>query len=378
LSTVTKTDIKYMKQALKLASCGLYTSYPNPAVGCVIVRDGKILGKGYHHKAGQPHAEVMALTDANFDVKGATAYVTLEPCSHYGRTPPCALKLVEMKVKKVVVAADDPNPKVNGKGFKILRDAGIEVVQHVLEKKALFQNRAFMKSITSPYPYISLKVGMSLDAKTAMFDGSSKWITNDKSRLKVQDLRAKSDCIITGCNTVIADNPKMNVRYEEFPKKKLDKIDKMFIRQPLKVILDTHAKLDINKYQIFKEGEVLLCRGTTDKEQYNMVRKLNEFVTEILLPIDEEHIDLHSLLLHLGALKIRRVFVEAGATLLSSFINQGLYDELYAFTAAKFVGGNGKSAFNVNDPVSLDKCQKLKLHKVKTFGTDVLLHYVKE
>ena len=123
---------------------------------------------------------------------------------------------------------------------------------------------------------------------------------------------------------------------------------------------------------------MLLCRGTTDKEQYNKVRKLNEFVTEILLPIDEEHIDLHSLLLHLGALKIRRVFVEAGATLLSSFINQGLYDELYAFTAAKFVGGNGKSAFNVNDPVSLDKCQKLKLHKVKTFGTDVLLHYVKE
>ena len=152
MSTVTKTDIKYMKQALKLASCGLYTSYPNPAVGCVIVRDGKILGKGYHHKAGQPHAEVMALTDANFDVKGATAYVTLEPCSHYGRTPPCALKLVEMKVKKVVVAADDPNPKVNGKGFKILRDAGIEVVEHVLGKKALFQNRAFMKSMSSPYP----------------------------------------------------------------------------------------------------------------------------------------------------------------------------------------------------------------------------------
>lgn len=207
MSQVSDTDKKFMMQALKLASCGLYTSYPNPAVGCVIVRDGKIIGRGYHHKAGCPHAEIMALQDASFDVEGATVYVTLEPCSHYGRTPPCALKLKELKVKRVVAAADDPNPKVNGKGFKILRDAGIEVTQHVLEKEALFQNRAFMKSITGPIPYVSVKVGMSLDGKTALKDGSSKWITGPESRQKVQDIRAKSDCIITGVNTVIADDP---------------------------------------------------------------------------------------------------------------------------------------------------------------------------
>ena len=224
-----------MMQALKLASCGLYTSYPNPAVGCVIVRDGKVIGEGYHHAAGQPHAEIMALADANYDVEGATVYVTLEPCSHYGRTPPCALKLVEMKVSKVVVAADDPNPKVNGRGFQILKEAGIEVVQHVLEKESLYQNRAFFKSIQGPYPYVSVKVAMSLDGKTALADGSSKWITGERSRQKVQDIRAKSDCIITGVNTVIADDPQLNVRYETLRKKYLKKIDREYIRQPLKV-----------------------------------------------------------------------------------------------------------------------------------------------
>lgn len=181
-------------QALKLASCGLYTSYPNPAVGCVIVRDGKIIGSGYHHKAGCPHAEIMALQDASFDVEGATVYVTLEPCSHYGRTPPCALKLKELKVKRVVAAADDPNPKVNGKGFKILRDAGIEVTQHVLEKEALFQNRAFMKSITGPIPYVSVKVGMSLDGKTALrmvqVNGSQVLNLVRKFRISEQNLTA--------------------------------------------------------------------------------------------------------------------------------------------------------------------------------------------
>ena len=376
MSQVLETDKKYMMQALKLASCGLYTSYPNPAVGCVIVRDGKIIGKGYHHKAGCPHAEIMALQDASFDVEGATVYVTLEPCSHYGRTPPCALKLVEMKVKRVVAAADDPNPKVNGKGFKILRDAGIEVTQHVLEKEALFQNRAFMKSITGPIPYVSVKVGMSLDCKTALKDGSSKWITGPQSRQKVQDIRAKSDCIITGVNTVIADDPSMSVRYNELKDKYYQKIDKEYLRQPLKVILDTNSNLDIAKYKIFKDGKVLLVNGTTDSEQVGTEKVVDEHVTRIFMPLRHDLIDLEYLLKYLGELKIRRVMVEAGSILTSAFINAGFCDELYLFMSGKVLGKDGRAAFNLENALSLDKCQEFTLYKTKKYGSDVLLHYL--
>lgn len=363
-------------QALKLASCGLYTSYPNPAVGCVIVRDGKIIGRGYHHKAGRPHAEIMALQDASFDVEGATVYVTLEPCSHYGRTPPCALKLKELKVKRVVAAADDPNPKVNGKGFKILRDAGIEVTQHVLEKEALFQNRAFMKSITGPIPYVSVKVGMSLDGKTALKDGSSKWITGPESRQKVQDIRAKSDCIITGVNTVIADDPLMSVRYDELKEKYYKKIDKEYLRQPLKVILDTNSSLNITKYRIFKEGKVLLVHGTTDSELLGTEKVVNEHVTRIFMPLRHDLIDLEYLLKYLGELKIRRVMVEAGSILTTAFINSGFCDELYLFMSGKVLGKDGRNAFNLENALSLDKCQEFTLYKTKKYGSDVLLHYL--
>lgn len=365
-----------MMQALKLASCGLYTSYPNPAVGCVIVRDGKVIGEGYHHAAGQPHAEIMALADANYDVEGATVYVTLEPCSHYGRTPPCALKLVEMKVSKVVVAADDPNPKVNGRGFQILKEAGIEVVQHVLEKESLYQNRAFFKSIQGPYPYVSVKVAMSLDGKTALADGSSKWITGERSRQKVQDIRAKSDCIITGVNTVIADDPQLNVRYETLRKKYLKKIDREYIRQPLKVILDTNSRLDIGRYRIFKEGSVLLVNGTTDSVLIGTVRRENENVTRIFMPIRDNYIDLEFLLKHLGSMNIRRVLVEAGAQLTSSFINSGFTDEIYAFISGKFMGKDGRNAFILDNALSMDRCQSYTLYKSKRYKDDVLLHYV--
>lgn len=376
MSQVDKTDIQYMMQALKLASCGLYTSYPNPAVGCVIVRDGKVIGEGYHHAAGQPHAEIMALADANYDVEGATVYVTLEPCSHYGRTPPCALKLVEMKVSKVVVAADDPNPKVNGRGFQILKEAGIEVVQHVLEKESLYQNRAFFKSIQGPYPYVSVKVAMSLDGKTALADGSSKWITGERSRQKVQDIRAKSDCIITGVNTVIADDPQLNVRYETLRKKYLKKIDREYIRQPLKVILDTNSRLDIGRYRIFKEGSVLLVNGTTDSVLIGTVRRENENVTRIFMPIRDNYIDLEFLLKHLGSMNIRRVLVEAGAQLTSSFINSGFTDEIYAFISGKFMGKDGRNAFILDNALSMDRCQSYTLYKSKRYKDDVLLHYV--
>lgn len=373
----SKQDEKYMMQALKLASCGLYTSYPNPAVGCVIVRDGKVIGKGFHHKAGEPHAEIMALTDAGFNAEGATAYVTLEPCSHYGRTPPCALRLIEQKVSRVVVAAGDPNPEVCGRGFKMLQDAGIEVVQHVLEDKAQFQNRAFMKSIISRHPYVTVKTGMSLDAKTALSNGQSKWITSEKSRQKVQDIRAKSDCILTTAATVMADDPRMNVRYETFSSKTLKKIDKKFIRQPLKVVIDSKNVLDVEKYQIFKEGRVLLVNATADTELYLKEEKVNDVVTRLYLPNKDGHVNLDDLLVSLGEIQIRRVMVEAGATLVSALLDLGFVDEIYAFVAPKFLGKGSRDAFVTAPCEDLGKCQHFRLHKVKTYGDDVLMHYLK-
>lgn len=368
-----------MKQAIKLASCGLYTSYPNPAVGCVIVRDGKVIGRGFHHKAGLPHAEIMALQDASFDVEGATVYVTLEPCSHYGRTPPCAKKLVECKVAKVVVACRDPNPKVSGRGFQILKDAGIEVVEHVLEKEALFSSRAFMKSIVKGIPYVAVKTGMSLDAKTALCNGKSKWITNNKSRAKVQDIRAKSDCIITSSNTVIADDPKLNVRYEELKEKYRKKIDFDCVRQPLKVVLDSNGKLDISKYQIFTSGHNLLVLASDNLEELNKETIINENVSSVyIIRSSDGHIDINALLEYLGTKQIRKVLVEAGSNLISAFLNANAVDEIYAFVAPKLLGERARDAFNTQNVLDLSVCREFNLHKTKRYGNDVLLHYLLE
>lgn len=390
MKTITRLDKMYMKQALRLASLGIYTAYPNPAVGCVIVRDGKIIGQGYHHKAGEPHAEVMAIRDAHEDVLGACVYVTLEPCSHYGRTPPCAQKLIDMQVKRVVICCRDPNPKVCGRGQKMLEEAGIEVVNGVYEKKGLMLNRAFMKAVTSGIPYVTLKVGMSLDAKSALSTLESKWITSVFSRSRVQDLRARCDCIITGSGTVIADDPSLNVRYAELPLKTKRKVDAKHLRQPLKVILDGQKRIDYSLYHLFAEGNNLLVRGTLDPSLYETLEPLNEHTSVLNMPYAKElpHADktaaehygiaLKPLLLYLGRLGIRNVLVEAGATLVSSFLDADLYDELYVFMAPKLLGMQSRSAFTTKEVSSLDKVQDMTLVKTSSLGDDVLLHYLKK
>lgn len=273
MSKEKHNDAYYLKMALAEAKKGRYTTSPNPAVGCVIVRDHKILGIGYHHCAGQAHAEVMALRDANYEVAGATCYVTLEPCSHYGRTPPCAQALIDAQVKKVVIGSTDPNPKVAGKGIKMLLDANIEVVkaQGKLNKECLKLNRAFFKSITTNRPFTILKYGMSLDGKVALSTNESKWITNEKARRDVQRLRLSSDVIITSYKTVIADNPKLNVRLEDLPKKILQGVDTTLIKQPLKVIVDSRASLlpnlsldDLAPYSLFTQGENYIVVGCNE------------------------------------------------------------------------------------------------------------------
>lgn len=272
------SDSYYLKMALAEAKKGRYTTSPNPAVGCVIVRNNKILGMGFHHCAGQPHAEIMALKAANYDVEGATCYVTLEPCSHHGRTPPCAQALIDAKVKKVVIGSTDPNPKVSGKGIKMLLDAHIDVIKATgkLNKECIKLNRAFFKSITSNRPFTILKYGMSLDGKVALSSNESKWITNDQCRADVQRLRLWSDAVITSYKTVLSDNPKLNVRLEDLPIKLLTGVDTTLIKQPIKVILDSKATLlpnkllsDLDPFAIFTTGENYIVVGSNEVAKSN-------------------------------------------------------------------------------------------------------------
>lgn len=269
-----QSDKHFMKLALKQARRGLYTTSPNPAVGCVIVRDGKVLGKGYHHQAGQPHAEIMAMRDAEErgnTICGATVYVTLEPCSHYGRTPPCAKALCEAHVKRVVIAMGDPNPKVSGRGIAMLEEAGIEVKVGVCEKQAQELNRAFLYSITHKRPWVFVKYGMSLDSKLALSSGESHWITGIDARADVQRLRLWSDAIITSHATVKSDNPRMNVRVRELPEDVRKKLDLDLIRQPRRVVIDSMGTLCAERnlrllepYSLFKDGENYIVVGCAE------------------------------------------------------------------------------------------------------------------
>ena len=265
------SDEFYMELALAEAKKGRYTTSPNPAVGCVIVRNGAILGMGYHHCAGQPHAEIMALRSANYEVEGATCYVTLEPCAHYGRTPPCARALVEAQVKRVVIGSTDPNPLVAGKGIAILEEAGIKVdlMSGKLKDKCLQLNRAFFKSVQTRKPWVFVKFGMSLDGKIALSTGESKWITNHDSRSDVQRLRLWADAIITSRTTVEADNPRMTVRVDDLPPAVSDGLDTSLIKQPIKLIIDSQAKLcrnrdkaNLDPYTIFSCGTNYIVVGT--------------------------------------------------------------------------------------------------------------------
>ena len=267
------SDEYYLEMALAEAQKGRFTTSPNPAVGCVIVRDSKILGMGYHHCAGQPHAEIMALRAADYQVNNATAYVTLEPCSHYGRTPPCAKALIDASISRVVIGSTDPNPKVSGRGIKMLEESGIEVkiASGKIAKKCVKLNRAFFKSIKSGRPFTILKYGMSLDGKVALSTGESKWITNNACRSDVQRLRLWSDALITSHKTITSDNPKLNVRLEDVPIKLLTGLDTTLITQPIKVIIDSHAQLlphyslkDLDKYAIFTSGENYIVVGTNE------------------------------------------------------------------------------------------------------------------
>ena len=328
-----------MAHAIALAKKGLYTADPNPRVGCVLVKDGKIVGEGFHRKAGEGHAEVNALKMAGELAKGATAYVTLEPCSHFGRTPPCSDGLIKAGVSDVVCAMQDPNPQVSGQGFAKLEAAGISVTKGVLEAQARLLNPGFIKRMETGMPFVRLKMASSLDGRTAMQSGESKWITGAAARADVQRLRARSSAVISGISSILHDDPSLTVRAEELGFEDQEWAQFVASRQPLRVILDSHGRLP-------KTAKILQQNGDTLVAVKHGVQ-VNVGTDVIPLDANEGGLDLQALLKELANRQCNEVLVETGATLAGQFISKGLVDEMVLFMAPSFMGSAARPLLNL-------------------------------
>jgi diaminohydroxyphosphoribosylaminopyrimidine deaminase / 5-amino-6-(5-phosphoribosylamino)uracil reductase len=330
---ITDFDRFAMNRALVLAARGLETTHPNPRVGCVIAQGTKIIGEGWHERAGEAHAEVAALAavrDAGLAIGGTTVYVTLEPCSHHGRTPPCADALIAAGVARVVFAVEDPNPEVSGRGAEALRQAGIAVESGLMETESVDLNIGFMTRMTYGRPWVRLKLAMSLDGRTALANGASQWITGEAARTDVQHWRARSSAIMTGVGTVLADDPRLNVRLQ--PEKPEDEP-----WQPLRVVLDTRLRTPADSRLFAAGGEVLIL--TEDATRGAVFAEMGVSVEAI--PVVEGRLDLAAVINRLGELEANEVLVEAGPTLSGELLLQGLVDELLLYVAPKLLGPQG-------------------------------------
>lgn len=337
MSDLAANDARHMARALELARKGVYSTHPNPRVGCVIVRDGETVGEGWHVQAGGPHAEVHALRQAGDRARGATAYVTLEPCSHHGRTPPCADALVAAGVTRVVVAMQDPNPQVAGQGLERLRQAGIAVTCPLLATEARALNPGFLKRMEHGQPYIRVKLAMSLDGRTAMASGESQWITGPAARSAVQRLRAQSSAVLTGADSVIADGARMTVRAAELGLD-AETVELATRRTPLRILIDGRLRVPLDA-PFFQAGPALVvtCADAAAHPQY--AQGGHELLS---LRGDDGQVDLPKLSIELARRGINEVLVEAGASLAGAFAKQGLVDEYQLFIAAKFMGSTAR------------------------------------
>ena len=379
----SKLDHQYMALAIKLAKQGHYTTSPNPRVGCVLVNkvegETQVIGMGFHQKAGHGHAEVNALIDATNKfphlIKGATAYVTLEPCSHFGKTPPCAKKLIDCDIKRVVAAMVDPNPEVSGRGLTMLKQAGIQTEFGLLESEAKALNEGFIKLMTEKLPYVRVKLAASLDGKTAMKNGESKWITSSSARRDVQKLRAQSCAVISGADSILTDNAKMTVRWSELGDLKESYPEKS-LRQPIRVVIDSRNRLTPD-LEFFKQNSpVLLVQRQNDKIALENLPQWPHFVEQAYLPtvknsLNEDKVDLHALLVLLAQRGINDALVESGAYLAGAFIEQNLADELVLYQAPKLMGGDCKNLVEMPNITSLVQAKELSITDVRQLGCDI-------
>nr|WP_174506926.1 bifunctional diaminohydroxyphosphoribosylaminopyrimidine deaminase/5-amino-6-(5-phosphoribosylamino)uracil reductase RibD [Acinetobacter sp. Marseille-Q1620] len=349
-------DQQWMLRAIELARLGQYSTRPNPNVGCILVKDGQLVGHGFHPRAGQPHAEVFAMREAGEKAQGATAYVTLEPCAHYGRTPPCAKGLVEAGVARVVIACSDPNPLVAGKGVQILQDANIQVDVGICEQVAKDLNKGFLKAMATGMPYVRLKVASSLDGRTAMASGESKWITGNIARQDVQHWRAISGAVITGIQTVLADDPELNVRH-------LQNIDLTTIVQPKRIILDRQGRLPLTA-KILKNPETVMVMGPFRQEiaDLGVIQLAIQPLKELLQTLSKQH-------------QVYDVMVEAGATLSTAFLQEGLVDEVISYVAPTFLGQSARAMFNSAFDTMAEQL-RFKTIEVTQLGDDIRLNLI--
>lgn len=351
-------DEKYMRLAMQLAGNAIGRTSPNPLVGAVIVKDNRVVGCGWHRKAGTPHAEVHALNQAGELAQGADVYVTLEPCAHYGKTPPCAKALVEAKVKNVYGGLLDVNPKVAGKGFKILEDAGIHVEYGFLQDELRKQNEVFFKWIEHKKPFVVLKAAMTLDGKIATATGQSKWITNETSRAYGYKLRDIYDGIMVGINTVIEDNPMLTARVDGG-------------KNPIRIVVDSSLRIDINA-NVVQDKLAKTIVATIDKADKDKILKLQAQDVDVIVVDKDENdkVDIEKLLDILGQQNICSILVEGGATLSGSFVARKLVDKVYFFIAPKIVGGKeaktpvaGTGILNLQEALALKDIQIEKLEE---------------
>lgn len=356
-----------MARALELARRGRFTTAPNPNVGCVIVKDDAIVGEGYHLRAGEPHAEVHALRMAGDRARGATAYVTLEPCSHHGRTPPCADALIAAGVSRVVAAMQDPNPQVAGRGLHRLQQAGIMVCHGVMSSEAEKINLGFLKRMRTGFPYVQLKMAASLDGRTAMASGESQWITSPQARQDVQRFRAESAAILSSSATVLADDPSLTVRWQELDAGTRLIYQAEHLRQPVRVVVDSRQRVTAQHRIIAQPGQTWLARTRADEQAWP------ENVEQLALPLHNGGIDLVALMMVLGKRQINSVWVEAGASLAGALLQAGVVDELIVYLAPKLLGDDARGLCVLPGLSRLSQAPEFTITDARQIGADLRL-----
>ena len=372
----TPIDYEMMSRAIHLARNGLYTSMPNPRVGCVLTKSGRIIGEGWHFAAGENHAEINALKKANNQAAGAAAYITLEPCSHYGKTPPCAAALVEAGIQQAVVGMVDPNPCVSGKGIAMLENAGISVRVGLMEEEVHALNPGFIKRMRTGLPFVRCKLAMSVDGRTAMASGDSKWITGADARADVQRLRARSCAVISGIESVLEDDPSLTVRYDEADMQGRMSTD----RQPLRVILDSRLRISPKARLFDGKGRILIvCAEVEESIRQQLLNTVNEDLKDknaeadqvevLALPDGKGRVHLPAVLQTLGDRGYNEVLLETGAILAGSALESNLIDQLWIYMAPVLLGSDARELFNL--PLTAMK-QKvpLNIQDIRSIGAD--------
>ncbi|UJP04841.1 MAG: bifunctional diaminohydroxyphosphoribosylaminopyrimidine deaminase/5-amino-6-(5-phosphoribosylamino)uracil reductase RibD [Nitrosomonas sp.] len=353
----TAIDHLYMAHALRLAERGLCTTTPNPRVGCVIVRDGQLMGCGWHEAAGEPHAEIHALSHAGIAARGGTAYITLEPCSHYGRTPPCTNALIEAGIAKVIIAMEDPNPIVSGQGVALLQQAGILVQQGLMREEAYVLNIGFISRMVGKKPWLRLKIAASLDGKTALNNGSSQWITGEPARVDGHRWRARSCAILTGSGTVLADNPQLTVRHIKA------------VRQPKKIVVDRDLSIPLDaKLLQGEERPWIFTANTGHLKKKDMLLGMGANVIE--LPDSGGAVDLKAMMVMLADFGINEILVESGYGLNGALVAAGLADEAIIYLAPQFLG-RARGMLNLPELKQLDQKVALKIQDLCMIGSDI-------